>query len=214
MYVCLEGVKGSGKSTILAGVLRWLDESGIAYATMNPTRVSSQDMPLEVMLNARPRLRRYDSFNRRLYAARYNAAVSRVDWSQPLVLGDRSLVTTYVTRWTHWGDPRECIARVERSHKPAPAPDHVIYLCANLAVVRERIVQRVERNYGKQDETVERLTDAMQAYDDIRLGRVDVPRLHGAQWHVVDTEQPVEVNVQLCTKIIAAAMHEKNYVQH
>lgn len=208
MYVCLEGVKGSGKSTILAGLLRWLDENQVPYVTVNPTRAAPESTPLERAAVLRPRLREYDGFNRRLYAARFNHAMARADWSAPLMLGDRSLITTYVTRWTRWGDPQACIAQVEGAHAAAPAPDHVIYLRAQLELVLARIARRGERSYGRHDETPARLLDAMNAYDDIRLGRVSVPRLHGARWHVVDTAGPVEDNVQRCAEIIVQAMQQ------
>ena len=209
MYVCLEGVKGSGKSTILAGVLRWLDENRIEYVTVNPTRAAPPDTPLERAAVQRPHLRDSDGFNRRLYTARFNYAMSHADWSHPLVLGDRSLVTTYVTRWTRWGSPQACIARVEKSHIFSPAPNHIIYLRASLDVVCERIARRVERSYGRHDETVDRLIDAMNAYDDIRFGRVEVPRLRGVRWHVIDTEQPVDRNIQRCVEIIVKAMQSE-----
>jgi len=206
MYICFEGVKGSGKSTILAAVLSRLVESGVRFGIVNPTRPSPSDTPWESAAIERPQLRSYDGFNRRLYAARYDYAMSKADWSQPLMLGDRSIATAYATRWMRWGDPRLCIEQVDRSHRPAPRPDHVIYLRAGLDVLRERLERRVGRDYGKHDEALGRLIEAMRAYDDMRFGRVDVPRLRGVQWHMVETEQPLERTVESCTGIILSSL--------
>ncbi len=115
MYVSLEGVKGSGKTTILTLLIQAFQKSGVPFAVVAPTRpVISQRPVIERLATNFQFLRHYDRFNEALYAARSNYVAQHTDWNIPLLIGDRSIVTSYVSRWRKWeNNPQLCIRRVD-----------------------------------------------------------------------------------------------------
>jgi thymidylate kinase len=187
MYICLEGLKGSGKSTLLTAAEQLLTAQRVAYGLVAPTRAVPKAQSWQERLSTRlPCLRRLDAWNDYLYACRANHAASQAEWHRPLVLGDRCIVTSYVTRWRKWGSPQRCIARVDSQEAHVPAPDHVILLEVDPVVAWRRAKAR-RRTYGQQDETLQRLTEAREAYEQIPT--FGIARLAKTQWHRLDANQ-------------------------
>ena len=50
--------------------------------------------------NRNPRLKQIDSERQLFYAHRSNHAAEHIDWNADIILGDRSLITSYVCRWS------------------------------------------------------------------------------------------------------------------
>lgn len=133
-----------------------------------------------------PSLRQLDAWNEMLYAQRARYAAATACWQQPIVLGDRSLVTSYATRWRKWGSPHACIRRVDRLEAQVPAPDHVVLLDVDPELAWSRTQAR-RRTYGQYDESLPRLREAREAY--YQIATYGVPRLQHTQWHVLDGNQ-------------------------
>jgi thymidylate kinase len=187
MYICLEGLKGSGKSTLLTAAQQLLTAQRVAYGLVALTRAVPEAQSWPERLSARlPCLRRLDAWNDYLYTCRANHAAAQAEWDQPLVLGDRSIVTSYATRWRKWGSPQRCIARVDSLETQVPAPDHVILLEVEPVVAWQRARERA-RIYGQQDETLQRLTEAREAYEQIPT--FGIARLAATHWHRLDANQ-------------------------
>lgn len=199
MYIALEGVKGSGKSTILKQITDYLLICGQEPVLVEPTRCTKRNM-LEFLAEKIPALRKLDFFSERLYALRSNSAGSLVRSGGNLFLGDRSIVTSYVTRWRKWRTPTACISRVDKLEPVIPAPDHLILLDVSLRTAVQRTTERTGRMYGKQDETPRRLAEAIAAYREVRTAPIE--RLKHTNWHLVDANCPVEQVYRQAVEII------------
>jgi len=200
MYIAIEGVKGCGKSSLLKALTWQLRARGVTFDLLCPTRPMPAESPLEQRL--RHRGEQDDALVAEVYAARSNYHTSRVSFRVPLVLGDRSLFTSLASRW-HLRDPRRPADHLEavRSRESLiPYPQHVLYLQTPLSVVQQRLRGRPGRDYGKRDESPERLAMASGAYDDLRRAARSLQMF--TTWHDVDaTRSPAQV-ARVCTQHI------------
>jgi thymidylate kinase len=142
-------------------------------------------IPIEWAATNFPYLRKIDWFNEKLYAERATWFASRMGNSYDLILGDRSIVTSYVTRWQKWAIPEKCIKRVDCMEVKVPTPDYVIWLYCEPKDALARIKSRPERNYGLHDEKIDRLQLAHNAYYEIFSQSIP-PRLKNTQWVVIN----------------------------
>ena len=191
LYVAFEGPKGSGKSTALAAVSAEMRRRGVAHTVVGTTRPMPPWHPLERMARLTV-LREWDRFRERLYAARANYAAQCCPEDAALVLGDRSILTSYVTRWKgHSPASRAAVVRrADRLEHQVRLPDHVLLFQAPVHVLLDRIRSR-ERSYGAVDETSPRLAAAMAAYTDLQSFR-DELGLGAVRWHPVDASMDRE----------------------
>ncbi|MFW1644922.1 deoxynucleoside kinase [Acinetobacter guillouiae] len=162
MYIAIEGIKGTGKSTLFQQLEVALRCDGVLFETFNPTKPMPTDLWWE---KAYAQYSEVDQFIEELYCARANHHAKKTDFNAPLVLGDRSILTSFVTRW-----PQDCsalskyIKHIQIQEYEVPVPDLVIYLDAPIEVTLQRLANR-QRNYGLHDEQIERLIQAKQSYE-------------------------------------------------
>ena len=189
-YIVLEGVKGVGKSTLLRHLQDWLTQMGLTYQLLCPTRPLPADHVLEHACLQNPD---DDSLRQRLYAARSSHHARQVDFRRGLVLGDRSILTSLVTRWPEGAalsQLREYIQQVRLQESVIPLPDHVILLDVPDPLLRERLYHR-QRNYGQCDEAPVRLDAARRAYTALQ-SQAKALGLQSIQWHRISTDIPPE----------------------
>lgn len=164
MYIAIERIKGTGKSTLLQQLINQLQRDGIQFDTFCPTKPMPEHTWWE---QAKDRFIHDPQFVADLYTVRANYHAARVDFSVPLVIGDRSILTSLVTRWpTKHQDIEQYVQQVKLKEYQVPMPDHVCYLDAPLEYILPRLAIR-QRDYGKHDETFERLQQAKQAYEQV-----------------------------------------------
>lgn len=163
MYIALEGTKGTGKSTIFSRLEIALQYDGIQFATFSPTKPMPTDLWWE---KAYAQYSEVDQFIEELYHARANHHAKKISFDEPLVLGDRSILTSFVTRWPQESQKlHEYIQHTRAQEYAVPVPDMVIYLDLPIEVTLHRLANR-ERNYGLRDEQIERLIQAKMAYEE------------------------------------------------
>ena len=163
MYIALEGTKGTGKSTIFSQLEIALQYDGIQFATFSPTKPMPTDLWWE---KAYAQYSEVDQFIEELYHARANHHAKKISFDEPLVLGDRSILTSFVTRWPQESQKlHEYIQHIRAQEYAVPVPDMVIYLDLPIEVTLQRLANR-ERNYGLRDEQIERLIQAKMAYEE------------------------------------------------
>lgn len=163
MYIALEGTKGTGKSTIFSQLELALQYDGIQFATFSPTKPMPTDLWWE---KAYAQYSEVDQFIEELYHARANHHAKNISFDEPLILGDRSILTSFVTRWPHESKKlHEYIQHTKVQEYAVPVPDMVIYLDLPIEVTLQRLANR-ERNYGLHDEQIENLIQAKMAYEE------------------------------------------------
>lgn len=192
MYIALEGIKGSGKTTVHGRACQALSARDIAFASLRTTCRAEGFSLVETL---------YECTNKwwpdwavaRVYATRSNRNARAVPRRTPLILGDRSLLTSYVTRWDTV-NPELGMQRVE-AMETLRLPDHVIYLNLPVDLAQARINNRERRNYGHRDQARDRLSGADSCYKAIaREGRKY--GLGGIRWHWIDAAQPLDGVIQ------------------
>ena len=193
MYIAIEGVKGVGKSTVVSHLELALRADGLEFVLVAPTRhlsgeeaENSRDCDLT------------DFQREAVYAARSNLHSQAVDWTAPLILGDRSFYTSLATRW----DPErsaELVSRCRALESLIRIPDHVIHLVLPVDVVVQRLLGR-EREFGKQDESRSRIEAVDAAYRQIgrRCGAFGFQTV----WHRQDANSRAEQVATRCYQLV------------
>jgi len=200
IYIAVEGVDGSGKTTLFRGLAAELERRGVDYSVACPTRALGEGARLEEWLRRFRALGRSRWCRAFLYAQRSRRAFEACDWSKPVVLGDRSIVTSYVARWRHvLGSARASRWLVDGLEPHLPVPRHVLFLDAPWEVRRERLRRR-GLPLGI-DETRGRSRQMEKAYREIMASNV-VPCLQAVRWHVLDGTEDVETVLRKAWSII------------
>jgi len=183
-YLVLEGPKGVGKTTLIERLQRHFAATGERVAWIAPTRAPLQPHPLEQALAAQLEQSTEDALRERFFALRSELAAAAPDWSAPLVLGDRSLLTSYVTRLRNFASPAAAIAHVDAMEPSIPLPATVLYLDAPLETLLARVAHRGARP-DCIDEQAERILQAREDYQLLRR-RGTALGLPAIQWHSID----------------------------
>ena len=144
-YVVLEGPKGVGKTTLIDRLQRHVAATGLQVAWVAPTRAPRTPHPLEEALARELERRPDDALRERFFALRSELAAAATDWSAPLILGDRSVLTSYVTRLRNFASPAAAIAHVDAMEPSIPLPATVLYLDAPLETLLARVAHRGAR---------------------------------------------------------------------
>ena len=183
-YVALEGPKGVGKTTLIARLQDHFVATGLQVAWVAPTRAPRTPHPLEEALARELERRPDDALRERFFALRSELAAAATDWSAPLILGDRSVLTSYVTRLRNFASPAAAIAHVDAMEPSIPLPATVLYLDAPLDTLLARVAHRGARP-DCIDEQAERILHAREDYQLLRRAGTafGLPTL---DWHSID----------------------------
>ena len=189
LYIAIEGPKGAGKSTLVECLAERLRAYGVSVALLCPTRPIPLPHPLEELAANSDD----DALREQLYAARSNHHAAHVDRKVDLILGDRSILTSYATRWERApaGEKPQWIERVNALEHLIGLPDHVIQLQVPQAQLLARLQARCERSYGRHDETLERIRAMQAAYRELRERGSELG-LGEIVWHDVDASATAE----------------------
>jgi len=190
-YIAFEGVKGVGKTTLFWNLSRHLWSQGVRLSQVAPTKSTNENALYERIFKGLPCLRQIDFLKERLYAWRSNEAAKSADWQAPLLLGDRSIATSYVTRLWRFGNPFKQIERVDALEQSIPAPDFIFYLDADFDTIMGRISTRKNRNYGKEDELPQKIFTDIKAYQFL-MNEKPAKRLEKTKWVKVNANQNPE----------------------
>lgn len=203
MYVALEGIKGSGKSSVLACIESRLATMGVRHRVLRPYAFQGADSLLE---RAYLRTGQHwpDWAVARFYGWRSDCRVAAIPKRAGLLIGDRSVITSYVTRWNN-ADPVAGMATVDRLEQRIALPDKVIFLDTSVELALRRISHRPARRYGCRDEQPERLRSAAMAYAKLSADPAQFG-LDYVEWHVVDASRSVElVAADVLRRIVSLA---------
>ena len=168
MYIAIEGLKGTGKSTLLEILLPYLtahfDSAQHRITTLRPTKPMPEDHPLEREFYKH---QNNDDYLRLLYAARSNYHASRTDWNADLIISDRSILTSLAVRWQNTKKenmtPSQHYKQVRAQENIIAIPDIVIQLDAPDTILLDRYVKR-GRRYGQHEESLESVMNMRSSY--------------------------------------------------
>ena len=168
MYIAIEGLKGTGKSTLLEILLPHLmahfDSTQYRITTLRPTKPMPEDHPLEHMFYQH---QNNDAYLRLLYAARSNYHASRTDWNADLIISDRSILTSLAVRWQNTKEehmtPSQHYEQVRAQEDVIAIPDIIIQLDAPDTILLDRYVKR-DRQYGQHEESLESVMNMRSSY--------------------------------------------------
>lgn len=187
-YIALEGVKGVGKSTVFQLLTAYLQKEKIAFAEACPTKKQANDHSFWELAYS---LCQSEFVKERVYAHRSNNVALTTNWNTPLVVGDRSLITSYVSRFWKYQDPTTQIQRVDALEPIIKSPELVLYFKAEIGCIMNRLMQRKNRNYGKEDEVEAKVLADLLAYQTLREKPIS-DRIKRTKW--------VDIDCSVCPK--------------
>jgi thymidylate kinase len=170
MYIAIEGIKGSGKSTIIGKITlnSFPDMKRLQFFPITAPICSSHG--LERIFNTQAGKYVNDKIIEQIFIERAHWHHANLSDKRGLILGDRSIATACVTRWGKWKDPYATIARVKEQHKAIISPDVIIWMKTTVENAESRIAQREKRSFRMQDEKLDNLLKTQDYYEELFQG--------------------------------------------
>lgn len=182
-YVVLEGVKGVGKSSIYQLLTEYLRKERIFFQEACPTKKSQDDHSFWELAY---RFYQKGFIKEQVYTHRFNQVAENTNWDAPLILGDRSIITSYVSSFWKYGNPEIQIRKVDELIPTLRSPNLVLYFNASIDRIMSRISQRKDRTYGKEDETESKVIEDIMAYQTLRETPIS-NRIAASKWIDIDS---------------------------
>lgn len=207
-YVVIEGLDGSGKSTLLENMIMRLSSSQIQYSLCKPTKPVQKDATLEKMFNSFPYARENWLLKSFLYADRSRKASIRTNWNSPLVLGDRSVITSYVVYRHRFQSKMLAKCWVDLLEASIPGPDFVLYLNLGFDALWKRKLSRgVKLDI---DEKGDRPKQMLEAYNELKEKAWKVKRLCNTHWIDIDASVSIkDVALQAWSELDRILSHKR-----
>lgn len=184
LYICFEGLDGSGKTTLFKKIVKNLKESGITFYEISPTQKCGDNDLWEKIYDKFKFLKDIIFFRQFLYAHRSNTVSKNIDWNVELLIGDRSIITSYMCRWSQSDfKNKQLIARVNLLESKIPTPDYAIYLDVKPENLQKRLKFRGDTDI---DENERRSLEMRYAYDFLRNNPKAVSRIKNVKWIIID----------------------------
>ena len=177
MYIAIEGIKGSGKSTIINELVA--DSKATQMKLFPITASMSKNHPLEKFHQVNPELKSNDEFIENLFIHR--AYWNQPDKSEKMIVGDRSILTSYVSRWMKWSDPFCTIKKVEHQYKGIMKPNVLIWLETPVETATKNIRKRKQKEIRKSDEAEEKLIADKLIYEELIAGNLYKKKIENVQ---------------------------------
>jgi len=178
-YIAIEGLKGAGKSTQIKKLCEILADNHIVYSVISPTAITNKNSIVEILYSKYKWLQNKSFSRALLYSYRAIAAQKKANWNAHLILGDRSIVTSYITRWRKWiNSPLLTIIFVNILQPFIKSPDIIIYIEVPIETLEGRLRKR---GVSDIDSTTNRLQEMDLAYKEI-VNTYKIRKLRNTKW--------------------------------
>ncbi|MEW9053428.1 MAG: hypothetical protein AB2392_19870 [Neobacillus sp.] len=208
VYICLEGIKGAGKTTVFNNLVSKLRENNVEFSTVSPTRSSGEVHFIERLFKKYPSLKSKRLPRIFLYGHRSNYAAINANWNMPLILGERSIATSYATKWSH-SSIRNWLnfGIINVMENKIRTPDYVIYIDVPHDILKDRIESRDKER--DMDDSVTRLKEMEEAYMEMMIN-CKIKRMSNVKWiRVSGVESPDAVCDNILELITQLSNSEK-----
>lgn len=186
IYIVFEGLDGSGKTTLFDKLLPVFLNENIPLQSLCPTRVYSTNSILEKIYGSNKKFKRINLFRTIIFAYRSMKSSINTNWNSNLIIGDRSIVVSYVKHWRKYFDsPFLTVTLVNILEPFIHAPDYIFLLDAPEEVLFERLHKKDTLEI---DETPENLRMMRMAYNEIR-NSYKISRLAKTKWIDVNSNK-------------------------
>lgn len=189
IYIVLEGLDGSGKTTVFKNLVHIFKDQNISFDTLCPTQIFSMDSLAEKFYRSNRKFKRINFFRTLIFAYRSYKATKNVKWNSELILGDRSIIVSYVKHWRkYFNSPSLTVSLVNILEPFIKSPNFVFLFHAPENILWQRISQKAVIEI---DETPDNLRLMKSAYDEIR-NSYSISRLNKTQWIDINSNKGIE----------------------
>lgn len=199
IYIAFEGLDGSGKSTLFKNLIDIFNKENILFDTLCPTQISTPNSVPERLYHSNKKFKRINLFRTLIFAYRSFKASRKVNLESNLIIGDRSIVVTYVKHWRKiFNSPFFTVMFVNLIEPFIKSPDYVFLLDAPESILLQRILQK---GTVEIDETPENLRLMKTAYHEIRTS-YKISRLSKTEWIDINSNKtPYELTMEVYSLI-------------
>lgn len=205
-YIVLEGLDGSGKTTLFNNLNSFFVKDNISFQTLCPTRICSPNSILEKIYRANKIFKKINFCRTIIFAYRSYKSSRQTNWNSDLVFGDRSIIVSYVKHWRkYFNSPFLSVALVNFIEPFIKTPDFVLLLDAPENILIKRLALK---DIIEVDETPENLRLMKNAYKEIRYC-YKISRLAKIKWIDIDSNKSPSVLANEVYQIIKNILNNK-----
>jgi thymidylate kinase len=209
MYLCLEGIKGTGKTTAYEEIKRKLNNLNIDYSVICPTRPLNRLDILESLTKFLPVLTESNFWRDRIYSHRSNSwALKALKEKKNIIVGDRSKLTSYVVKRMRGNTWEQALASVDKAERHIPLPDIVFHLTVDPREAYNRIRNRGNKNGIKEDESLSALMASNHLYNELQNIN-SFPMLSKIEWINLDGRKAAEQIANEAINVILKYLNKK-----
>lgn len=166
MYIAIEGPKGSGKTTLVKNLKVFLTEKNIQFEILNITKKQEGFSLCEYLFDAFERLNiHFKLLKLYVYKNRAKFNTENCDFTKPIVVSDRSVLTDLASRITDADAAKKACSNYISStiQSKIPAPDILLFLDFDVQKCHLRTLNRT-KSECKKDGTIKKIRKSKWAF--------------------------------------------------
>lgn len=193
MYIAIEGLQGTGKSTLVNLLKSWLSAKSIDFDLLCPNQPMANDHWLEQKALL-PQFSDRDEFRALLHTTRADYHQKRVDFKKRLVIGDQSIFSNIAAQWHRSAElgMKSYVNQIYRREYNLPWPDHIVMLSMPIDTLRDQLATKHNTDQGKNldiNALNQQLQTTHHAFTELEKN-ADFLGFGHVKWHHANITQP------------------------